>query len=329
MRQFQKVLQELKEVVATHQPGDCLTPPASLPMLRIQGKNVAVASMGLDHGDINPAVVLLHGFGGFFMDWPRVMAPLSRHTRVYAIDLPGWGFSQVNRSVTNLEHEIEVVKEVVAKLGLKKVILCGISYGAGVTWAAATKGYSWIEHAVLLNPMPTYPMRFMHSALYQSVFFLNKFDITAFWGHRLMTKAQYKLICRENLLNERLLDSFYLDLAYMVNKQPWIPSMLQAHARLAREIDWADWEHRLAGIRVPTTILQGREDRIFSLASAEHLHRLIPKSKLIEVADCGHAIVFDQHRKVSDYILSLMARQSDRGRASDADDHSDVVRGLA
>jgi pimeloyl-ACP methyl ester carboxylesterase len=307
MRSFQKVLQDLKVMVASQRPGDALTPPESMQSIEVNGLRLSYVTAGADRDPDIPPVVLLHGFGGFFMDWPRVMAPISRHTRVYAIDLPGWGFSEPSPKPGSLEDEVEVVNEFLSRMGLSRVILCGISYGAGVAWAAAATNLPRVSQVLLLNPMPPHPMRYLHSPIYRGIFLMNSFRLTNSIGHRLMSKAQYKLICRENLLNDRLLDTFYLDLAYMVIKQPKMPTMLAKHAHGARTLNWDDWEHRLAGIRVPVTIMQGLNDRIFSMASARYLHRAIPTSQLIEVPDCGHAMVFDQHRKVSDFIIRQLA----------------------
>ena len=306
MRRFQKILHELKDVVLSHEPGDELERPASMPTIELDGRKVAYVTGG--DNEETPPVVLLHGFGGFFMDWPRVMMPVARHTRVYAIDLPGWGFSDFNENTASIEDDVRVVNQFLKTLGLNNVILCGISYGAGVAWAAAAMGLPRVRRAVLLNPMPPHPIRHMRSPLYQGIFLLNANKRVAQVGHALLQKQQYKQICRENLLNDRLLDTFYLNLAYMVTKQPKTPLILHAHAKGARRLNWNDWERRLSGIRMPVTILQGREDRIFSLASAQHLHRLIPTSQLIEVAECGHAMVFDQHRKVSDTIIRCLTQ---------------------
>lgn len=262
--------------------------------------------MGLDNDASKPAVVLLHGFGGFFMDWPRVMVPLSKHARVYALDLPGWGFSEINRHARSLSDDLTVVSDFIHVMGLKRVILCGLSYGGGLAWAAASTGMPHVERAVLLNPMPTSPLEFMTSNLYRGIFLLNVSPSVAFTSHKFLSKSHYKLICRENLLNDRLLETFYLDLAYLVIKQPSMPFLLHLHARAARELDWADWEMKLAGTRIPVTIMHGREDRIFPPEAARHLHNIIPHSELIEVPECGHAMVFDQHRRVSDYLIQLV-----------------------
>lgn len=308
MRQFQRVLAQLKDVVLNHKPGDALKAPPLLPYVTVGGRKVYYAAMGLDRDAEKPAVILLHGFGGFFMDWPRVMAPISRHTRVYALDLPGWGFSEFNPDAKSLEDDVTIVREFMRELGIEKAVLGGLSYGAGVAWAAAAMNLPRIQRVVLINPMPPHPLRYFTSPIYQAIFALSRFRPAAILGNRLMRKAQYKVICRENLLNDRLLDSFYLDLAYLVMKQPKMPLMLNAHARGADSVNWDEWERRLSETRIPVSILQGLQDRVFSFEGASHLYELIPHAELIEVDECGHAMVFDQPRKVSDFFIASLDR---------------------
>ena len=255
----------------------------------------------------NQPIVLVHGFGGFFMDWPRVMAPLARHTQVYAIDLPGWGFSDPNYEARSIEDDVAAVRTLIQKLGLSNVIVCGLSYGAGVAWAAAAMHLPRVSEVVLLNPMPPHPLTYMRSFLYRAIFLMSSTRLSTSIGHKVLQKSHYKLICKESLLNFRLLDSFYFDLAYKIIKQPKVAHNLHQQARGARDIDWNGWEHRLASVRIPVTILQATGDRIFSLESARYLQKLIPGSKLIEVPKCGHAMVFDQHRKVSEFLIGLLA----------------------
>ncbi len=308
MRRFQNLIQDLKVMSDNSKPGHPLVPPSSLRFVENDGRKIYYATMGLDDNEVGARfpVVLVHGFGGFFMDWPRVMAPLSRHTRVYALDLPGWGFSDPNLGATAMEDDVRAVEAFIEKLELKNVILCGLSYGGGIAWAAAAMRARNVREVVLLNPMPTYPLDFMKSLIYQGIFLMALNERIGKILHSLLPKSQYKMICKESLLNFRLLDSFYLDLAYKVTKQPKLSFVLHMQAKGAREVNWADWEHRLAGIRIPVTILQGKQDRLFSIASAKHLQSLIPGSKLIEVDNCGHAMVFDQHRKVSDFLISRL-----------------------
>ena len=310
MRQFQKLLAELKGLVSSQRPGDALVAPPLLSRIELNGVKCAYVQGGVENTDNEaaPPVVFLHGFGGFFMDWPRVMAPVAKHTRVYAIDLPGWGFSDPNEKVESIEDDARTVGEFLKKMNLENAILCGISYGGGVAWAAAAMRLPRVRQVVLLNPMPPYPLRFLRSPIYRTIFYANSFKAIAFWSHRFLTKAQYKIICRENLLNHRLLDTFYLDLAYMVMKQPKMPFILSAFSFGARTMNWQNLEQRLADVQIPVSILQGTEDKIFSMESALYLHRLIPTSELIRVPDCGHAMVFDQHKKVSEHLIRVLSQ---------------------
>jgi pimeloyl-ACP methyl ester carboxylesterase len=231
---------------------------------------------------------------------------------VYAIDLPGWGFSELNKEAHTLEDDVAAVQGFVNALGIKRFILCGISYGAGVAWASAAMRMPGLERIVLLNPMAPNPLQFILSPLYHAIFALNLSRTATVVGHKMMRKSQYKAICRENLLNERLLDTFYLDLAYLVVKQPKMPFILNAHAKGAHNTPWEEWESRLADLDTPTSILQGLNDRVFTYQSANHLYELIPHSELIDVHGCGHAMVFDQHQVVSDFLIKALARAEER-----------------
>lgn len=300
MRYFARLLLEMREMVETQRPGKILEPPSLLSRTEIEGRRLTYFQMGL--ANTARPVILLHGFGGFFMDWPRVMGPLAKNHHVFALDLPGWGFSEPNPHARGMENDAKVVSEFIQKLNLKNVVLAGLSYGAGVAWAASALHIPNVKHIVLINPMPPHPIRFMKSTIYKGIFHMNRHLVAAKLGHKLMTKAQFKLICQESLLHRRLLDSFYLDISYAVVKQPHIAGILHTHARGAFNVDWNNWAQRLQGVEIPTTILQGMNDRVFSLESAKYLHGLIPGSRLIEVDRCGHAMVFDQHSRITDTI---------------------------
>lgn len=308
MRQFQKILIELKDIVARHQPGDTLPAPESMSHVEVHGRRMSYVTMGPSQTPEQPVIVFLHGFGGFFMDWPRVMIPVARHATVYAPDMPGWGFSELNTDARYLEDQISAVREFIVRLNLKRVIVCGVSYGAGVAWGLAALGCPGLERVVLMNAMPPHPLEFLISPIYQGVFALCNTRATALMSHRLMRKTQWKMLSRENLLNERLLDTVYLDISYLVIKQPKVPFLLNAIANGARETNWSEWEQQLAGLNLPCTIMQGLNDRVFSQAASLHLHELIPHSELIQVAECGHAMGFDQHKRVADYLIELAKR---------------------
>lgn len=152
---------ELKAQVLGHKVGTEVPPPELLSKFDYHGKRVTYLRMGLQESD--EAFIFVHGFGGFFMDWPRLMVPLSHEIPVISLDLPGWGFSEPILDGNGIEDHVDVIKELAAHLGFSKITLVGISYGAAVCWASACEGWSSLKRIVLLNPMPPYPLRFLSS----------------------------------------------------------------------------------------------------------------------------------------------------------------------
>lgn len=304
---------------ALQEPGEILRPPAIMPSILLDERRLSYVSMGHSRSVKTSPVVFVHGFGGFFMDWARIMTHVQRHTSCYALDLPGWGFSEANFQATGIEDDAEAVTAFIERLGLDNVILCGISYGAGVSWAMAARQLPRVRHVILLNPMPPWPLKWIHSALYQGIFRLNQSRSGAVWGHRFLTRQMYELICRETLLGSSLPDEFYLRLGYRAIKQPAVAFIMNGHAKAANNLDWSMWERSLASVNTPVTIMQSFEDRVFSPESARYLQSLIPGSELIEVAQSGHAMVFDQYRKVYEVILSLL-EAADSGRSGSGDE---------
>lgn len=109
----------------------------------------------LEHGDSLPTeegpgdgpqaaglpVVLLHKLGGWAAEWRDVAAPLARHRRVVAVDLPGHGASRQDAVAPWIrwpaEHA-ERLLDLLDHLGLDRVHLVGSSLGGVVALHAAT-----------------------------------------------------------------------------------------------------------------------------------------------------------------------------------------------
>lgn len=101
-----------------------------------------------------PPLVLLPGAGATSTVWFANVAALSRHYRVYAVDLMG----DVGRSVPG-ERAIDSVEEllgwlsaVLDELNLPTAALCGHSYGAMIALAYALRNDSRVDALTLLDP---------------------------------------------------------------------------------------------------------------------------------------------------------------------------------
>lgn len=302
MKYFFQLLQELRELAKNQKPGINLPLPTKLNRQVVKGCQLTYFKMGLDDEKLKNPILFVHGFGGFFMDWPRVMAPLSKDYHVLALDLPGWGFSESREGVTGVEDDADVVLGFIEALDLKNVTVVGLSYGAAVGWAMGSHTHDprleRVCRFLFLNPMPPFPIENMGSFMYRSIFKLNRFFTVAKLANKLITPGQFKMVCKENLRNGRLLETSYLQVGFLVLKQPKVLNNLHLHAKGAVEIDWKQWEEKLKNIKHPIHIMQGTHDKIFGIESAKYLNQLIAHSTLEIVEECGHAMCFDKPHQI-------------------------------
>lgn len=89
------------------------------------------------HGD---PVILLHGFGASADSWNRFAKPLTKHYRVIAPDLPGWGAStRLETASYGYPAQVERLHQFLSTLKLGRVHLIGHSMGGFIASAYAAR----------------------------------------------------------------------------------------------------------------------------------------------------------------------------------------------
>jgi pimeloyl-ACP methyl ester carboxylesterase len=90
------------------------------------------------HAGNGPALLVVHGFMGYSFSWRFVIKELAQHYSVYAVDLPGTGFSERNPSLTGtLASDAEHLLAFVNHFGIEQFDVLGTSRGGGATIALA------------------------------------------------------------------------------------------------------------------------------------------------------------------------------------------------
>jgi pimeloyl-ACP methyl ester carboxylesterase len=116
------------------------------PFVQVDGTELAYRAWG-SHGT---PVVLLGGFIEPAWVWHRVGPLLGRTHRVYALDLPPFGYSQ-RRGPYTLAHWAELVQRFDRRLGLQRPVLVGHSLGAAVAVSVAASAPGAARRVVLLD----------------------------------------------------------------------------------------------------------------------------------------------------------------------------------
>jgi pimeloyl-ACP methyl ester carboxylesterase len=106
-----------------------------------------------------PPLLLIHGFLGYSFSWRFNMKPLAEHFTVYAIDLPGCGYSERPKcDDCTLTGDAERVLRFMKQLGIANADIVGSSRGGGLTMilaaiAARTDRLHLIRRLMLVSPI--------------------------------------------------------------------------------------------------------------------------------------------------------------------------------
>lgn len=94
-------------------------------------------------------VVLIHGMPGTYLDFEKV-TPRLQGMRTIAIDRPGYGWSEGGE--LDYQQQIEAVHELLGKLGVKRAIFVGHSFGGTLSLGVARKHPEDVKQLVLVAP---------------------------------------------------------------------------------------------------------------------------------------------------------------------------------
>lgn len=122
-----------------------------MPELRLRGGEVDGLSLHYLVEGRGPAVVLVHGLGGFAQSWRHNIAPLASRATVYAVDLPGFGRSAKPRAGYGLAYFTRALHGFLDALGLSQASLVGHSLGGAVAVTYALTHPARVERLALLG----------------------------------------------------------------------------------------------------------------------------------------------------------------------------------
>lgn len=103
-----------------------------------------------------PPLLLLHGLGGSWQDWEEQIPHLSRHFRVIAPDLRGFGDSTRGRRLFSVARFAADVHALLAQLGVGSFVLIGHSMGGAVAQQLALQEAGRIRRMVIANSVPSF-----------------------------------------------------------------------------------------------------------------------------------------------------------------------------
>lgn len=229
-------------------------------------------------------LLLIHGFLVNHLEYDQIIEPLSKHFRVIAVDLPGFGESEKPspaRYPYGIEAFAEAVADVIAAMNLGRVSVLGHSMGGAVALTLAAEHPELIEKLVLVNAL-VYPFPLDFKARLPLLPLVGPFLFKQLYG-----RAMFRAYFRDNVfppgypLPVERIDAYYDRFNTPAARE-------SAYAVLRSMLDTRPVVARIPRITMPTLVVWGRDDRLFRPTFGQRLAREIPGARL-ELMETGHA----------------------------------------
>lgn len=122
--------------------------------LQVEGLRICYTAAGE-----GPPLLLIHGLGANRSDWDSHIPVLSRHFRVIAPDLPGYGDSAKPLRLYSVPFFAEVMWQLCDRLGLAAISVIGHSMGGATALQMAVDRPHRVERMVIANSVPSFSPR--------------------------------------------------------------------------------------------------------------------------------------------------------------------------
>ena len=122
-----------------------------MPHVRLEGGSVDGLALHYVREGRGPAIVLLHGLGGFGESWRKTIDVLAESADVLAVDLPGYGLSAKPRARYDLEFFTRVQHGFLDATGVGHLSLVGHSLGGAVAVTYALTHPARVDRLALVS----------------------------------------------------------------------------------------------------------------------------------------------------------------------------------
>jgi 3-oxoadipate enol-lactonase len=244
----------------------------------------------------DPAIVMWPSLlfdGGM---WREQVEPLSALGRVVVFDPPGHGKSEVPPPFS-LEDNADALLDAFGELQIDRAVLVGLSWGGMVAMRMA------LQHASRVRALALFDTSAEPEDRARAV----KYRLFASLGRRLglppalMDAQIVPLFFTERTRRDRpeLVQRF-------VRAANGFPREGIARAALAVVVHRRDVLGRLDGIRVPTLVVCGKEDRATEPLHSERIAARIPGARLVLLDAAAHVSPLEQPKAVNDLLVPFV-----------------------
>lgn len=246
-----------------------------------------------------PAVVLIHGFASSIFTWKDVVPALALRHDVVALDLPGFGGSDIPHPLAGSMYP-GIVFAVMDRLAIDRAAVVGNSLGGSVAVAMAAERPERVASLVLIDSAGfnfdtgDRPLLLRLIAAPGVGAALEKVPVR----RRLVAAGLEQVFFDDTLVTAERVDEYSVPMSR--------PGAAQAAADLltSKSPPFAEVVRR---VRAPALVIWGRDDTWIPAAHARRFTEAIPGSTAVLLESCGHVPQEEKPAEVSALIGGFLA----------------------
>ena len=253
-----------------------------------------------DFGGSGRPLVLVHGLGGYHVNWMAVGPDLARSHRVLALDLIGFGATPPAGRAATVHQNIRAVERFLVQVVGEPAVLVGNSMGGLISAYVAARRPEWVDSLVLVDPACPNP-RFVGVSALVVAFFgaLLAPGLGASYirrrarrlGAEAVVEETLRVVCSDPGRLDPAVRQAHVDLTRTrMETMPWSePALVEASRSLLRLLlGRRRYFETLARVQAPTLLIEGAEDRLVPLGAVRHIAEARPDWDFHILPGVGH-----------------------------------------
>jgi pimeloyl-ACP methyl ester carboxylesterase len=255
-----------------------------------------------------PALLLLHGLLGYSFSWRHALPVLAQRSTVYAVDMPGSGFSDRPATLDcTLRGCAQRLLGFLDSVGVPSCDLLGTSHGGAVAMMAASLAPERVRRLILVAPV-------------------NSWSRHGTWLAPLLCRRPIsglilRLVPSVEVIRKLLLRRLYGDRSRI---RPGTLEGYTAPYTIPGGIEHAlsvlqTWNRDLADLQsvlpciahIPALLLCGSEDRAVNPASAQPLSRQFTECKVEVLDGVGHLPYEEVPERFNELVTEFLCRSGE------------------
>ena len=232
-----------------------------------------------------PPVVLIHGLSGSWQNWLETIPHLARAHTVIAVDLPGFGRSELPEEDVSIPGYGRFLDAFLTEVGFDRTALVGSSMGGLIAAQTAAAFPDRVERLVLVSaPGLGKPQRIPEDVDLGHPFIARLAPYARFAGHigALRRLALARIVTHPELIGKDIVMASAGGMG-----KPGVQAAL-------RSILSYDFRPHVRDITAPTLLIWGANDRVVPARVADRYQQALPGARKVILPDTGHAPMLER-----------------------------------